>query len=243
MRMTRECKADFGALVEYVNQYKISKNLTNSAYLDSLKQIHKCYFALIVWWAEIQHNDDKAFLKSADCTDEILHRLTESISDLGASLFNWINGSYKTSRVMLRVGIENFVRSVSAIEDKAQLTEGSVRTLFEKARPLAIFNCTEEVKSAFDQIHSDYALLCEDIHTTASNNMEQLSSLAGLPIFKKSKAEQSREVFVRISKNFNLILCITFNRQYHGMHHRNRENILHSMSTKNRPLVVLKDKA
>jgi hypothetical protein len=240
--MTRECKADFGALVEYVSQYKISKNLTNDSYRDSLKQIHKCYFALIVWGSEIQHNEDRAFLKRPDCTDEILYRLTESISDLGASLFNWINGSYKTSRVMLRVGIENFVRAVSAIEDKSQLTEGSVRTLFEKARPLAIFNFTEEVKSAFDQIHSDYALLCEDIHTAAANNMEQLSSLAGLPVFKKTKAEQSREVFVRTAKNFNLILCITFNSQYHGMHHRNRENILHSMSSKSRPLVVLEEK-
>jgi len=240
--MTRECKADFGALVEYINQYNISKNISNGAYIESLKQIHKCYFALVIWWAEIHHNEKKAFLKSTDCTDEIVHRLTESISDLGASLFNWINGSYKTSRVMLRVGIENFVRAISAIEDKAQLTESSIYILFEKARPLSIFNRTEEVNSAFDQIHSDYALLCEDIHTAAPNNMEQLSSLAGLPIFKKAKAEQSREVFVRIAKNLNFILCVTFNSQYHSMHHRNRENILHSMSPKYRPLVVLKDK-
>lgn len=237
--MTRECKADFVALVEYVDQYRISKNLTNDSYCGSLKQIHKCYFSLIIWGAEIQHNEEKAFQKKAGCTDEILHRLTECISDLGASLFNWMNGSYKTSRVMLRVAIENFVRAVSAIEDNSQLTESSVRTLFQKAQPLAIFNCTKEVRSAFAQIHSDYALLCEDIHTASKNNMEHLSSLAGLPVFKKTKAEQTRDVFVRIARNLNFILCIVFNIQYHGMHHRNRENILHSLRTKYRPLVLL----
>lgn len=241
--MTRECKADFDALLGYITEYEIKKNLSKKSYCDSLKQIHKCYFALVTWRAEILYDEGMAFINSAGCTNEIVYRINESISDLGASLFNWINGSYKASRVMLRVGIENFIRALSAIDDNTQLQENSVRVLFEKARSLGIFNCLAEVRVAFDQIHSDYVFLCADIHTAAEKNMEQLSSLADLPFFKKDRAEQSSTVFIRIARNLNFILSITFNPQYLNMHHRNRENILHCISAKQKPLVLLNNEA
>jgi len=131
--MTRECSSDFKALKSYITEYKISGNLVDDRYLGSLKVMHKCYFSIITWHAEMTHRSNDLLRNETLCKDEILSRISEAVSDIGAAYFNWINGSYKTARVMLRVGIENFVRAISAIDDKSQLTEKNVYTLFDKA--------------------------------------------------------------------------------------------------------------
>jgi hypothetical protein len=69
--------------------------------------------------------------------------------------------------------------------------------------------------------------------------MEQLSSLAGIPVYKKGRAEDARHVYLRIAKNINFIYCLTFNQFFHNMHHRNRENILHSIPPATRALLLM----
>lgn len=235
--MTRECRSDFVALKKYIGQYSISNNLRDDAFLEPLKNMHKYYFSMVTWDAEMQQRSGDILLAYKDCTDEMLFRISESVSDMGASLFNWMNGSYKTSRIMLRVAIENFIRSISAIEDKSQLSEKNVYSLFEKAAGMAIFSSNQVIKHAFNQLHSDYKTLCKDTHTTTAANMEQMTSLAGLPVFKKQKAENCKVIYVRVAGNISCIFCIIFADVYHEMHHRNRENILNSMSKKIRPII------
>lgn len=226
------------ALRDYVDQYDISANLTENAFLESLKNMHKCYFSMITWNAEMVHSEADFLFVYPTCTKEIISRISEAVSDIGSSLFNWINGGYKASRIMLRAAIENFVRSVSALDDPTQLTEKNVYSLFEKADGLAVFNASKTVKDAFDQLHSDYKLLCQDTHTTTAVNMEHMTSLAGLPTFKKHKAENCRDIYVRVARNISCIFCLTFSACYHQMHHRNRENILNCLPRKMRPIVA-----
>lgn len=235
--MTRECKADFVALKKYIEDFKISDNLEEPAYLDSLKNMHKIYFSLIIWNAEIEHSRDDFLLKYNDCSVDIVHRMSETVSDMGASLFNWLNGSNKTSRVMIRVAIENFIRSISAIDDKTQLTEKNVYLLFDKAAVSAIFNGNATIKKAYDQLHADYKTLCKDTHTTTINNMDHLSSLAGLPSFNKSKSGKAKDIYLRVAKNISCIYCLVFKEFFHSMHHRNKENILHSLPKEIKPIV------
>lgn len=236
--MTRECKADFVELKKYIEHFKISNNLASNAYLESLANMHKVYFGMITWNAEMEHGKKDFQQKYSDCSTEIMQRISESVSDMGASLFNWMNGGYKASRVMVRGAIENFVRSISAIEDKSQLVEKNVYSLFEKAAATAIFNGNAAVKKAYDQLHSDYRILCEDTHTATIHNMEHLSSLAGLPTFNKEKAEASKEIFIRVARNISTIYCLVFGEFFHGMHHRNRENILHGLKKETRPAIA-----
>lgn len=236
--MTRECKADFVELKKYVEHYKIAKNLENASYLESLKNMHKVYFSMITWNAEMVHSRKEFLAKYKNCTIDIVHRISETVSDMGSSLFNWMNGGYKTSRVMMRAAIENFVRSISAIEDKSQLTEKNVYSMFEKAAASAVLNSNAAVKNAYMQLHSDYKILCEDTHTATFISMEQFSSLASLPDFKKSKAESSKAIYVRIAKNISSIYCLVFSGFFHGMHHRNKENILHSLTKEVKPIIA-----
>jgi len=236
--MTRECKADFVELKKFIEHYRISKYLENAAYLESLKNMHKVYFSMVNWNAEMEHRRKDFLLLYNDSSVGIVRRISESVSDMGASLFNWMNGSNKTARVMMRSAIENFIRSISAIDNKSQLTEKNVYSMFEKAGGSAMLNSKPAIKKSYMQLHSDYKTLCKDTHTTTFTNMEQLSSLAGLPGFTKNKAETSKEIYVRIAKNISGIYCLVFSEFFHSMHHRNKENILHSLAKEIRPIVA-----
>jgi hypothetical protein len=235
--MTRECNCDFKELKNYITAYRISGNLDEEEYLESLKSMHRCYFSTITWHAEMTHRKDDFLSNQTQSKDEILSRISEAVSDIGSSYFNWINGGYKTAKVMLRAAIENFVRAISSIDDGSQLTEKNVYTLFDKADCVAIFNRNESVKKMYIQLHADYKVLCEDAHTATTQNMEHLSSLAGLPVFKKKKAQDTRKIFIRVLNNMTGIFCILFNDFYHNMHYRNKENILNSLSRKIKSIV------
>jgi hypothetical protein len=200
--------------------------------------MHKVYFSTVTWNIEMNHNVDIFTQCLPRCNDESVNRISETVSDFGSSLFNWMNGGYKVSRVMLRVGIENFIRGIGGIDDPSIFTEKSVYALFDNAKALPIFNSNETVKSAFTQLHSDYKLLCKDAHTAENTNMEQLSTLSGLPIFKDQKARDSSEVFIRILKQVTYIYCLIFSAFYHQLHHRSKENILHSVERRIKPILA-----
>ena len=217
--------------------YNISKNLSYNKYTASLKKMHKCYFSAITWNAELIHNKDQFVLIIPDSNDDIAYRLTESVSDLGSSFFNWSNGNYKASRVLLRVAIENFIRGVSALEEKKQLSEKNVYKLFDNASNQNILKQNNKIKSCYKSLHADYKLLCKDAHTASVQNMAHLTSLADLPAFEADKSEDTASVFVRTSKNITSIFCLLFNQFYQNMHHRNRENILNCLSRDIKPFV------
>ncbi len=236
--MTREQKSDFEALVTYINDYRISIKDNGSTYKSSLGEMHKTYFSLITCCSEAKENQ-AIFLSFLDSPhSELMERMLETASDMGSSLFNWINGSYKTCRIMIRTAIENFIRTIGALENKKLLSEKNVYTLFENASKLLIFSAHHEIKKSFDQLHSDYKLLCQDVHTASGKNMDFLSSLADFPSYKKEKGEDCKDIFVRASKLIIFIFCFVFNKFFHKMHHRNRENILVSIQKPLRPIIL-----
>lgn len=235
--MTRECSVDFLKMKDYIGNYGISANLLESRYLAHLKLMHKCYFANITWNAELLSRKTEYLNQYNNTSDEIIYRLSETVSDLGSSLFNWANGNYKVARVMLRVAIENFIRAISSLEDKDQAVEKNIYRLFSNASHQKIFNDKNHIKICFDSLHNDYKLLCQDTHTATVQNMEHLTSLADLPTFHKEKAANSAEVYIRISKNITSMFCMLFNGFFHKMHHRNKENVLHCLPLDIKPFL------
>lgn len=228
--MTRECRADFLRLEEYISNYSISCNLNKNDYVAAAKRMHKVYFSLINWHVEYKYQLD-LFSKEYTSNKDVLVRLSETVSDIGSSQFNWLNGSYKAARVMLRSAIENFVRALGAIEDNSLLAEKSVFKVFEKANNSSVFNTSNTINNAYQLLHSRYVILCKDTHTATSNNMEHITSLADYPQYIASKSDSTKDLFVSIVQNILLILCLTFNKIYHSMHHRNKENVLNSIPT------------
>ncbi|MGI2136485.1 hypothetical protein [Shewanella baltica] len=235
--MTRECNDDFTKLKGYILDYRISYNLDNNSYMVSAKRMHKVYFSLVNWHAEYQHQID-FFSKKYTNNKDILLRVSEAISDIGSSNFNWLNGSYKASRVMLRSSIENFVRAISSIDDEVQLTEKNVYKLFDRAHGSNIFNSSVHVNKLYKELHHRYKELCEDTHTASYKNMDKVTSLVDYPKYVEEKSITTENIFIIIAKNILVILCLIFNDLYHKMHHRNRENIINSVQSNYKPLIL-----
>lgn len=233
--MSREQKSDFSKLISYIENYTIKNNTQNENYSSSLQEIHKCYFSLLQWHAELTFRDVD-FLSYINNDKAIYTRLLESISDIGASLFNWINGCYKVTQIMLRVSIENFIRSIGSIENAAEMSEKNVFKVFESASKLSVFSNKNTIQS-FNSLHSCYSALCEYIHTNDDKNMELASSLANFPKFSEEKSEPSKKNLLKIIKNFLIVLCICFNEFYHKMHHGSKTIIIDSIPRRHRPSI------
>lgn len=236
--MTRECTQDFLLLKKYITDYSINRNLEEDSYLAVAKRIHKAYFSLVNWHAEYQYQ--QSFFSENCCdNDKVIVRLSEVFSDIGSSKFNWLNGSYKASRVMLRSAIENFVRSISAIGDRELLKETSVYSLFEKAGKSEIFTSSENINNSYKNLHSKYKELCRDTHTSSSENMENITSLIDYPKYDEEKSKSTGALFVSTAKSILVILCLIFNELFHNMHYKNKENILEAIPRSIRPLVLV----
>lgn len=229
IKMTREVDNDFNELKKYIKNYNIKNSVKNTEYAIALKSMHKKYIATIYWDAEMKHNK-KDFSSLYVIKDEnILWHINESVSDIGSSLFNWMNGNYKASRVMLRISIENFIRAISSIEKNSQLKEMSTYKLFEIAAATKIISNNSLIKKHYDKLHNDYKLLCKDIHTASKLNMSNITSLVDFPSFNKIKSNECKSIFIRVSENITILLCLLFNEFYHSMHHRNKENIINAL--------------
>ena len=233
--MSRETNKDFKELIEYIDSYSL--NSDNQEYVSFVKSIHKHYFSMLSWNAEILHRKDDFYSASSISNERAYNYINESVSDISSSTFNWINGNYKTSRIMLRVSIENFIRGISSIENNSQLSEKNVYQLFDNAKDMAIFSKTITIKDRYNNLHSDYVLLCEDTHTASELNMENITSLSYFPEFNRDRALDCKNIYIRIVKNMNIVFCLIFSEFYHSIHHKNKENIMNSIPGSIKPIL------
>lgn len=118
--MTRECKSDFDSFLSYIASYKISENLEQTSYVETAKSMHKAYFSLLHFHCELNFQSE-LFRGEYSDDENILSRISEVVSDIGSSNFNWINGSYKASRVMLRSSIETLFAVLVLLKMKLNL--------------------------------------------------------------------------------------------------------------------------
>ena len=239
--MTRECSEDYRDFAHYIQEYSISGNLENPEYCGILKSIHKAYFSAINLRGEVVHREKFFSYNGAEIDPVVVLRVCESVSDIGSAVFNWMNGNYKTARVMIRVLIENYVRAISSLDDKGQLDEKNVYAMLAKAKVSPCFSVDPFVKRCFENLHSDYKLLCRDAHTASEHDMQQLTSLADIPGFDCKKSKETGKVIVRATKNLTTSFCLIFNNFFHTMHHRNKENVLLGVWKDVKPRVLAPD--
>jgi hypothetical protein len=235
--MTRERKSDLISLNEFLSGYSIGKTLNNDKFQSDLRLIHKAYFSLLTWGAEMSHGANSVTSELPAISGPFEQRLNEAFSDIDSAVFNWVQGGYKAARVMIRSAIENFVRSVAGLEDSQLLSEKNVFSLFEKSSKLFIFNSIPSIQLYFKKLHSDYKVLCLDVHTAGVANMEKISSLAEFPRFDTLKSRHGAEIIIRVIKNLIASLCLIFNKFFHKMHHKNKENVLISIANNIKPVI------
>ena len=102
--MTREITADYNKLECFIKKFKLKIVLKEKQFAKGLKPMHKNLFSLMTFYVELEHNNQSLAIIDKKC----LSYLQEAVSDLGQSLFCWIQGAYKPSCFMLRSSIETF---------------------------------------------------------------------------------------------------------------------------------------
>ncbi|MCB9049724.1 MAG: hypothetical protein H6556_09850 [Lewinellaceae bacterium] len=234
--MSREIKKDFDHFVAFLKNYNLKKLFDDDQIINDLSRVHKKYFSYLSLISELDQykNDDTYDIPLR--TDQFSY-LAESSSDIGSAIFHSVNGSYKSSRMLLRSSIETFFKGFCFDEIEDILEEKRVFVIFDKIKELNYFK-NEAQRSQFEICHVEYADLCKDVHTAEEINMQKLTALKYFPSYDPEKMNSICERILKITPAFLFLLCNKFNQQFQKMHHRNKENILHSIKKKLRPTIL-----
>lgn len=104
---------DFDRLLEFLNNYNLTASVGDKDFRKILASCHKRYYSYLVFVVEL--NQQSGFSIQENQYDYLL----ESVSDVGQSLFSFMNGCYKGACLLLRSSIENFIKAV-CLKETAQ---------------------------------------------------------------------------------------------------------------------------
>lgn len=183
--MSRLIKEDFDKLCTFIKDYSLSDVLEIDDAKKLLSSFHKKYFAYLVLIEEIHHKIEQhdEVLKIPKEQYEYLH---ESCSDVGQAFFLTFHGCYKGAKLLLRSSIENFLKGSCLDEDESLPSTKSVYEVFDKARATGTFKETKA--NLHMQLHNEYALLCQDVHTADVSHMASITALNHFPSFHNEDA-------------------------------------------------------
>lgn len=234
--MAREITEDFSKLLNFIQQYSLNNLINNADFIQIISSLHKKYYSLLTCIAELNFLSQDNKIVPPISNDQMAY-LTESCSDIGNAIFVMMNGAYKPSKLMIRSSIETFLKGFNLDWYPDITQEKSLYKMFDTIKALPFFQNTE-TKKIFDNIHTKYGTLCEDTHTARQINMQQITALSYFPQFQKQDAEKVNKLITSLAKDYLYLLCIKYNNYYHKMHHRNKENIIDSISRNLRPHII-----
>ncbi len=239
--MTREIKEDFEALSNFLNEYSLASVSLDDNYNSLLSSQHKKYYAVLTLLSEFKHQGLTPVKEDLDDEDSLnqafLNYLTESISDLGSSLFVWLHGAYKAAKIILRSSLENFFRCMTLIFDPEVLKLKNTYELIDKFKQIKPLE-SDAGMQIYSALKDLYSLLCADVHTATVDNMQHVSALGYFPGFDQTKAKEFEGLFSRTAQGYVNLLCLTFSQQYFEMHHKNRDIIAAVLSKDVKCLIV-----
>lgn len=212
--MSRFVKEDFDKLCSFIKNYGLSDVLEIEDAKKLLSTFHKKYLAYLVLIEEIHQ---KLVLNngSVNMPKEQYEYLQESCSDLGQAFFLVFQGCYKGAKLLLRSSIENFIKGSCMDEDKSLSTTKGVYEIFYKAKATNVFVGTKQKLHV--QLHTEYALLCKDVHTADVTHMASITALKHFPSFQKKEAESISKMVQKIISIYITAIALKYNSVYHSM--------------------------
>lgn len=217
--MSRLILEDFERFKEFLNNYNIPKILLPEKQIEECKAMHKKLYALMIFSAECHiQKMNRIFLKYID----------EMISDLLLTIFCWIQGMYKTSKLEIRCSIENYLKAVISETDNKISDEKSVYKVFDKAKVDKHFNRTMSA-TCLDQFNNDYSLLCHTVHSDLLQ-LHSISALNLLPQYESKQAHEIQKLYIRIAENFLVVLYLNYPDIIDRMHPENKVDFLDCIS-------------
>jgi len=225
--MSRRINRDFTKLTEFVADYSLNRFLHEQNQLLECKSMHKKLFGLMIFVAEFNQQNP---------TDITSIYMNEMISDLMLSLFNWVQGMYKPSKLELRCAIEEFFKSLLAIDNPIIINVRSVYEIFELAHSDRHFSGDEFSSGYLVQLKNDYSVLCQIVHS-AKNTIISTDALHLLPQYNEERSEELQKTYVKIAENILSILFAKYPEIVDKMHPENKEDFLDCLSKTTRKTV------
>ncbi|MCP4744884.1 MAG: hypothetical protein GY874_01910 [Desulfobacteraceae bacterium] len=219
--MTKEISQDFKRLSIFIEQFDLENIANKPEFLNILKPMHKKLFAMMTFIVEVEQKNSELNILS----EYSLNYLKESVSDIGQSLFCWIQGAYKPANLILRSSIETFVRAVAGQEKHEIFSEKNAYKIFEIAQTTTCLNSAIS-KEFFDIIHHRYKDLCKIVHTGNFAVMAHISALRTFPLFANEEAKKVGKDFIDISTGMISLVYINYYKFIHKMHYKNNNNFL-----------------
>ena len=218
--MSRLIKEDFDKLCTFIKDYSLSDVLEIDDAKKLLSSFHKKYFAYLVLIEEIHHKIEQ-YDEVLKMPKEQYEYLQESCSDVGQAFFLTFHGCYKGAKLLLRSSIENFLKGSCLDEDKSLPSTKSVYEVFDKARVTDTFKETKA--NLHMQLHNEYALLCQDVHTADVSHMASFTALNHFPSFHNEDAGNILKMVQKIIPIYITTIALKYNLAYHSISYNYKE--------------------
>lgn len=208
----------FKKLEDFLASYAYKSLLANATFLTHLKKIHRKFHSLLILHHYLSSKPiwPKEVVRSREFTDY----LTETTSDISQSIFSFCHGSYKSSFLLLRSAIENFVKVIGLHQGQKVLTITVVHDLLQVVSATDIVAKNASVKANYSDLKHSYAALCSYVHTSDKKFMTCVTIVGEHPTFKKDKGGEASDLICKTILNFLVILSFMFWHDFKsGLHH------------------------
>jgi hypothetical protein len=229
--VSRRVQNDFAELKTFVAEYSLAPRISNDDYLRLLSRLHKRYYAILVFLAELGASQRKIKSKFALENARISGLyLREFISDLAAAFFDWLHGGYKPSRLSLRSSIENLIKALCIPTRPEIVRQRNVYEVFKIAAETPLLMTTQG-KLLFLRLRSTYAILCVDAHGGSIAHLAQIASFGYFPKFDKARAERLAKLYSDVARDGLSLLSLDSPDVLKKMHHENADVVTSILPT------------
>lgn len=214
--MSREVEQDFEKVVQFYNNYSMSDITMQESVIKQLKCMHKKLYSYMIFLEEQE--------KAGTFDEMTLAYQKEVVSDMIMAFFCWSNGVYKPAKLLMRSGIENFVKAMVYTYCPKIVQNKNVYEVFELAKKQSPFFDSYSAMH-FDNIHAKYSDLCATVH----GSMDKLANIGGLiqfPCYDNTEANDTYDSYVKIIDEYLSCVYYVYYEQIYKMHEFNRDLFL-----------------
>lgn len=223
--MSREIAKDCELFIDYIRKYNLSHLCDNEQFIIDLKTMHRKVYGYLLFTAELcqQNQSSKSF------DQMVIDYFKETGSDLMQSIFSWANGSYKSSKLLLRSSIETFIKACLGDEDREVFEEKSLYKLFDIAKNHSYFK--GEIRDRhFERIHNSYKILCMTAHSAPTIELASISSMKMLPRYDFKLSREFSNLFNNTLESMLSSILLNFHSIVHSMHMLNKSVFLSTLT-------------
>lgn len=219
----------FGELEDYLSSYSMKAVDSKPEMRAIARPAFKKFYPILLL---NKYVSDVEIWNQRDKSTNFETYLREVVSDILQAFVLGSQGFYKPSYLILRSGLENFIRCIGISQDQSVLSLTSVFELIKVAKDTPFVNSNAHLKKAFAELQSEYVALCQHVHTATTSHMAHTSFVGVYPRFVKVDAVKLYESISRTSANILKILTWVLRAHLKKMHHMHYDTVCDALPKK-----------